>query len=308
MNRTVAVIFLSFALCASAFAQADAKVATPAPQTIVIQPSTLPTIIPAPPTATPPALPQPGALVFDAEAKEYNAKPGEMSAPFVFNLTNVSANEIVINNVTTSCGCTIAQLPSQPWHLAPGTNGEIKVTMNLIGKMGRVSKQVNVNSSVGIKALVVHVNVPAAQPAAAENLRGDRNKNMELAKADRQAVFKGDCRSCHVDQGVAKMGKELYAADCGVCHDSPVRAAMVPDLRAPKAPRDHDYWVNWITYGRPGSMMPAFGEKDGGPLSKEQIDSLVKYLSESFPQGLVPVPTPAVAPVSGSAAKPGGSQ
>ena len=117
--------------------------------------------------------------------------------------------------------------------------------------------------------------------------------NMELAKADRQAVFKGDCRSCHVDKGVAKLGKELYDADCGICHDSHIRAAMVPDLRAPKTTRDQAYWVNWITYGRPGSMMPAFGEKDGGPLSKEQIDSLVAYLSKEFPQAPVTAPVPA---------------
>jgi mono/diheme cytochrome c family protein len=158
-----------------------------------------------------------------------------------------------------------------------------------------------------MKALVVHVTVPPQQ-VSAENLRGDRNKNMELAKADRQAVFKGDCRSCHVDPGVGKLGKELYAADCGVCHDSHIRAAIVPDLRAPKAPRDRDYWVNWITYGRPGSMMPAFGEKDGGPLSKEQIDSLVKYLVENFPQGSAPVLAPAIAPAPTDAPKSGAGQ
>ena len=66
---------------------------------------------------------------------------------------------------------------------------------------------------------------------------------------------------------------------------------MAP-LRAPKAPRDHAYWLNWITYGRPGSLMPAFGEKDGGPLTKEQIDSLVEYLLANFPKGPAVRPTP----------------
>jgi mono/diheme cytochrome c family protein len=147
--------------------------------------------------------------------------------------------------------------------------------------------------------------MPPIPSRAAENLRGDRNKNMELAKTDRQAVFKGDCRSCHVDKGSGKLGKELYAADCGICHDSPIRAALVPDLRAPKAPRDHNYWVNWITSGRPGSMMPAFGVKDGGPLSEEQIASLAKYLGENFPQGPAPQPARVIAPAH---LKPGGSQ
>lgn len=312
MNPKVVAVISSFISITSALAQTNATPATPAtqrPRTIVVRPSTLPGQNHALHGVPPPAGNQTPGLVFDAESKEYNSKVGEAFAPFVFTLTNVSTNEIVINNVTTSCGCTVAHLPSQPWHLAPGTNGEIKVTVNLAGKMGHVTKQVNVNSSVGVKSLLVHVNIPPIQPTrAAENVRGDRNKNMELAKADRQAVFKGDCRSCHVDKGSGKMGKELYAADCGICHDSPIRAAMVPDLRAPKGPRDHGYWSNWITYGRPGSMMPAFGEKDGGPLSKAQIESLVAYLSENFPQGVTPIPAAAKVPQPPLPPKTGGSQ
>lgn len=307
MNRLVATLFPAFISVATVFGQPTVPATTPEPpKPIVIQPTTLP--VPVRQTDTPPATPKAFGLVFDADAKEYNAKPGEMSAPFVFHLTNISASEIIISNVTTSCGCTVAQLPSQPWHLPPGTNGEIKATMNLAGKFGRVSKQVTVNSSVGTKALIVHVNVPPPQQVAAENLRGDRNANMELAKADRQAVFKGDCRSCHVDPGVGKVGKALYDADCGICHDSHIRAAMVPDLRAPKSPRDLDYWVNWITHGRVGSMMPAFGEKDGGPLSADQIKSLAAYLLENFPRGTMPVPTPVIAPAPAETPKSGAGQ
>jgi len=308
MKQTISLLFSLLISCATIFAQTPAPTAPSGARSIVLQNSTLPTPQPAP-VPVPDATPQPPALVFDAESKDYNPKPGEATAPFVFNLTNVSASEIIISNVTTSCGCTVAQLPAQPWHLAPGTNGQIKATMNLAGKMGHVTKTLTVYSSVGIKALHVNVTMPAPQPATvAENARGDRNKNMELAKADRQAVFKGDCRSCHVDKGSAKLGKELYAADCGICHDSPIRASMVPDLRAPKTPRNHSYWINWIAYGRPGSMMPAFGEKDGGPLSKEQIESLVTYLSENFPQGAVPTPIVAPAHPPLPHPQPGGSQ
>jgi hypothetical protein len=53
-------------------------------------------------------------------------------------------------------------------------------------------------------------------------------------------------------------------------------------------------------------MMPAFGEKDDGPLSKEQIESLAKYLIENFPKEPVTAPTPAAVPVT--SAKPGAGQ
>jgi mono/diheme cytochrome c family protein len=245
------------------------------------------------PTPTAPA----NALVWDSETKTYAAKPGDAIAPFVFNLTNVSSAEVVITSVHTSCGCTVAQLPEQPWHLAPGTNGQIKVTVNLAGKMGHVTKQVTVNSSAGVKYLLVNVDIPPAAPAAAENMRGDRNANMALARGDRQAVFKGDCAKCHVEKGVGKMGRELFAADCGICHDSPRRAAMVPDLRAPKTLRDHAFWVNWIEHGKVGSMMPAFAQSEGGPLTQAQIDSLVSYLSQNYPQAPAGIAAPKLPPV-----------
>ncbi len=282
MNSMAATIFLSFSLVGTLLAQTAPNLSGVAPI----------------PPAIVPAAPKAPALVWSSESQDYDAKPGEVSAPFAFTFTNVSPAEVVINSALTSCGCTVAQLPKQPWPIAPGATGEIKVTMNLVGKQGRVTKQVTVTSTDGSKALLVNVNIaPPAPVTAAENLRGDRNANMEKAKADRQVVFQGDCRSCHVDKGVGKMGKELFAADCGICHDTPHRAPMVADLRAPKAPRDQAYWINWITYGRPGSLMPAFGEKDGGPLKKEQIDSLVTYLMENFPQNPTGAATPVVAPV-----------
>ena len=281
MNRKNLALLFTLALASSVFADPAAPAAAPVPAAPVVTPVT---IVPPAPTAAAPAAPVAPALVFDAESKEYNAKVGEAAANFTFSLTNVSAEEVIITNVSTSCGCTVASLPSQPWHLAPGAHGEIKATMNLAGKQGRVTKQLTVNSSVGVKALLVHSIIPAA-PAPVDAARGDREKNMELAKADRQAVFKGDCASCHVAKGVGKMGHDLFQADCNICHENtPSRAAMVPDLAQPKGPRDQNYWRSWIAHGRIGSMMPAFADTEGGPLSKEQIESLVTYLFDTFPK------------------------
>ena len=306
MNEKSLALLFAFGFSVSVFADAPAPVVAPVPSAaavtpVIVAPPNPPAavvipVVVAPPAPAAPAAPEPPALIFDAESKEYNAKPGEATALFTFSLTNVSANEVVITNVATSCGCTVAQLPSQPWHLAPGANGEIKATMNLAGKQGRVTKQLTVNSSVGVKALLVHSIIPAAPaPAPAENLRGDREKNMEAAKADRQAVFKGDCASCHVAKGVGKMGHDLFVTDCNICHENtPSRAAMVPDLAQPKTPRDQNYWRSWITHGRVGSMMPAFADTEGGPLSKEQIESLVTYLYDAFPKE--PVAAAAQAP------------
>ena len=247
-----------------------------------------------PPAATPPpvpaALPDPNALKWDAETKEYNAKQGDVSAPFTFVVTNVSKTEVSINGLHTSCGCTVAQLPTTPYVLPPGSNVTINVTMDLRNKAGQVTKAVNVDTTVGPKSLLVKVNIPQAPapaPAAAQAAfpaMNDRAKNIQSALADRQSVFKGDCAKCHVEKGVGKLGKELYDASCGICHDSEHRAAMVTDLKVPRSERDLTFWQKWIAEGKAGTMMPAFATAQGGPLTQEQIDSLSIYLYQNYPK------------------------
>jgi mono/diheme cytochrome c family protein len=248
-------------------------------------------VAPAPtpaPAAAPAPVPDPNALKWSAESIDYNAKPGEESAPFTFVVTNVSSVEISINSLRTSCGCTVAQLPTTPYKLGPGSNVPINVSMDLRNKSGSVTKSVNVDTSVGAKSLLVKVNMPATPPppvaGAAATPGMDRAKNIQSALADRQAVFKGDCASCHVEKGKGKMGQELYAASCGICHDSEHRAAMVPDLKMARTARDLAFWQKWTMEGKPGTMMPAFAQVHGGPLTQEQIDSLTIYCYQNYPK------------------------
>jgi mono/diheme cytochrome c family protein len=246
---------------------------------------------PRPPSAAQqlPVVPQPvpqrqplTALAWDAESKDYAAKAGDTNAYFTFNLTNITSSDVLISSVRTSCGCTVAKLPQQPWTVGPGTNGPIAVTVNLLGKSGTIVKTITVDSSAGTKMLMVKVAIPSVGPVTmAGNM--DRIRNAQLALADRQAVFKGECAICHVAPSKGKSGQPLYAAACGICHDAEHRASMVPDLRALKHPTDADYWRKWVASGKPGSLMPAFAQAEGGPLTGEQINSLVDYLAKAVP-------------------------
>lgn len=243
-------------------------------------------------------IPKEPTLVFDSETKTYDAKVGEAEAPFIFNLTNVWTNEVIIERCQTSCGCTVAQLPHQPWHLQPGTNGQIKVTVHLQGKPpGLIVKTITVYTSVGMKLLTVKVNNPPPAPVAAMT-EEQRKKNQEQAMKDRQAVFhrvgNENCAQCHVDKGNGRMGQPLFAADCAICHESPHRASGVPDLKAIAAVKqtNFDYWREWIKDGgKVGSMMPAFGQEHGGPLTEAQINSVAAYLSAVYSKPGHTVPT-----------------
>src|SRR5271168_1295569 len=70
-------------------------------------------------------------LVFDEVFKSYDAKPGDAQAPFIFMVTNTWTNVITVDRIETSCGCTLARMPSNPWHVAAGEHGAIDVKVNL---------------------------------------------------------------------------------------------------------------------------------------------------------------------------------
>jgi mono/diheme cytochrome c family protein len=234
-------------------------------------------------TLPPAAAPKPAEpVVWDALQKESSPKSGDPTAEFVFSVTNVSDGEVIIDHAQGSCSCTVAKLPNQPWHLVPRTNGHINVSVNLAGKSGTLFKTVTVfYSNLPPTILRVTVHVPES-PAML------RDRNQKAALADRQLVFKGDCAKCHADPAKDKTGKEvmgkaLYVAVCGVCHEANPRATMVSDLHALNHPTNYEYWKQWIVNGKPGTLMPAFATNQGGPLSDKQIVSLAKLLTKAFP-------------------------
>lgn len=259
---------------------------SPAPE-----PAKTPSAVPAVHQATVLPPQEEKGLTLDATQKEYTAKPGEDSVGFTFAVKNISAKEIVINQVRTSCGCSIAKLPSQPWKLAPGEGGNIQLTVDLRGKTGELTKTATIDTATSFKEMTFKVIIPATPLDATQ--AANRTRNLELAAADRQAVFKGDCAKCHVAPTVGQMGAGLYVSACSICHDAAHRATMVPDLHALNRPTDRDFWRTTIVHGKPGTLMPAFAASQGGPLTEKQVDSLVDYLVNEFAASRPLKPAPA---------------
>jgi mono/diheme cytochrome c family protein len=250
-------------LFTGAVSKAETTNAPPTPPHVDIAPA-------APPTSS--------QLAWDSTMKETDTQPGDTQAKFFFSVTNISTSDAIIERVQTSCGCTVAKLPSQPWVLKPQEDGKINVSVNLMGKSGTIFKMIHVFFTNGpAKDLTVKVVMP-------ENPEMQRARNQQLALVDREKVFKDpDCIHCHLDPTRGKAGKDLFVAACGICHESEHRATMVPNLHALNHSTDKIYWKQWITTGKPGSLMPGFGTEVGGPLTPEQIDSLVEYLWVTIP-------------------------
>lgn len=220
-------------------------------------------------------------LVWDSDMKATNVMAGESAACFTFNFTNVSASSITVLGVHPSCGCTTAQMPPLPWKIASGTNGQIGITVNIAGKSGTLLKTVNIVTEGGSKLISLKITVlPSTRPELSADVRVH---NLALAQADRQAVFRGDCADCHVKPGGNKLGRELYDADCAICHEGGHRATMVPDLHTLSQTTTIEFWRTWIAYGRPHSLMPAFAIGEGGPLTDTQITSLADFIMAAIP-------------------------
>jgi mono/diheme cytochrome c family protein len=252
------------------------------------------------------AAPAPGPLVWDRMSQEYNAKPGQTTNVFTFSVTNASPFPVEINQMKASCLCTVAKMPHTPWRLEPGAGGHAYATINFAGKYGEVKKSIVVSGSqitptgairfsqdLSLKVTIpIPPNIPGATNTSSGPVGGMHDQaNMDLARLDRQAVFKGECAGCHAKPAEGKMGEELFHAVCGICHESPRRASMVPDLAVAKAPRTALYWTAWTKFGKGGTLMPGFSNSKpvAGPLTPAQIQSLVAFLQKKYPSTSAPL-------------------
>jgi len=184
---------------------------------------------------------------------------------YSYPFANLGTAPLKIEGVHSSCGCTAA-VPSNPL-IAPGGREEIRVVFDSRGKMGETLKEVRVRTN------------DPEQPVTVLTLAGKIVASQHPEMTGPQNLFLGSCRECHVDRGVDKYGEALFAASCAMCHESLRRrgtfiAASAEDMAARPAARLRLSIAN----GVPDTSMPAFGEKNGGPLTRDQIRSLEKYL------------------------------
>lgn len=231
-------------------------------------------------------------LEFDALEKSQHTNAGDKQTIFKFTATNTGTENVIIEDVQTSCGCT-SVMKKSPWIIKPGASDVIEVHMDILGRTGTVTKSVYVFTNLGAQALKVKSIIPLGKGKKSSTNQGklsERQKNQILALRDRQIVFRGKCAKCHATPTKGLTGRKLYDRACGICHNSPNQASIVPNLAKLNKTMDKIYWEVWIKYGRKGSLMPAFHKSQGGPLDDKQISSLVDYLLKNKPTGTVKLP------------------
>lgn len=188
-----------------------------------------------------------------------------------FSVKNEGNAELVIHEAKSSCGCTTADLSKN--RLAPNETMPLKVMVDTTMKQGDVTKNMDVSSNDPVNPIVqipITMHVP--------------NQHKGLTERGKAKILTDEkCMSCHVYAGVGLGGKELYDADCAMCHGEGARGAVGNALiYGDYSNKEYEAHIREvISYGsKTHASMPGFLDKAGGPLVKEQVDSLIAYLKE----------------------------
>lgn len=94
------------------------------------------------------------AIEFKELEHDFGTIVQNSEAGYVFEFTNTGKSELVINNVQTSCGCTVPEWSNEP--IKKGKKGYIKVKYNTHA-VGSFSKTINVYSNASNSPVTLRI-------------------------------------------------------------------------------------------------------------------------------------------------------
>jgi len=83
---------------------------------------------------------------------------------YSFNFTNSGKSDLIIAEVTTSCGCTVPSYSTTP--VKPGEKGAIKIAFSSSGRRGYQSKNILVTSNTQPNTTVIRVKAQVVNPGS----------------------------------------------------------------------------------------------------------------------------------------------
>ena len=177
---------------------------------------------------------------------------------YTFRFENKGTEDLLIKEVTTSCGCTAALVSSNT--VKPGEKGEITVSYDSQGRAGAVSRTITVVSN------------DLVEPVKELTITATVTSSMHTTFNVNESLFSDKCGACHFSPALNKKGKELYDAVCTFCHGR--TAVGLERLKV----MEMDVIKEITRNGIAGTEMPAWIKEQGGPLDEEQIRSLSNFI------------------------------
>ncbi len=209
---------------------------------------------------------------FERMTHDFGEIPSNRKVAFEWEYHNDGDAPLQITGTRPQCGCTATLLDHRM--IPPGGSGILKITFDPAGMNGSVRKSLAVTTNAAgknrllltLKASVIPVET-AVEEGAHPPIAG-------------QSFLLGKCAECHAAPARGRAGRELFTAICAFCHGENGGGGSAPSIREKDylASHSNDELTTMITYGSANPKMPGFSELMGGPLSKEQIVSLVDLL------------------------------
>lgn len=152
--------------------------------------------------------------------------------------------------------------------IKPGEDAQITVTLDPAGKVGPTTKKVTIASN------------DPERPAVTVRISANVDHTLDLVPGEpiEDVLFgRADCARCHADRGKGMTGVPLYRALCAMCHG--MLEEYAPSL--PEAIRNRAALRGWVADGKGERGMPGYSLDNGGPLTDEQIDTLVESMLDA---------------------------
>lgn len=94
-------------------------------------------------------------ISFDVDTYDFGTIVQGEKVSHTFTFRNIGDGALIINDVTTSCGCTASKYSVEP--VAPGENGTIEVIFDSYGREGKQLKSANVWSNCGTEPFKLQI-------------------------------------------------------------------------------------------------------------------------------------------------------
>jgi hypothetical protein len=103
-------------------------------------------------------------ITFEETEHDFGRLIDGETVAFNFSFTNTGKTDLVIADVSSSCGCTVPSYPRQA--IRPGDKGSIKVSFNSRGRRGFQSKTVVVVANTQPNVIQLRIKAQVIAPGA----------------------------------------------------------------------------------------------------------------------------------------------
>lgn len=209
-------------------------------------------------------------ITLDSQVFDFGNVDEGARVTHTFKIKNTGTGILQLQSAYASCGCTLAKLGKKT--LLSGDTTDLNITVDTTMKHDAVTKTVHVSSNDPVRPIIaIDLNMLVHNP------------HKDLTMQGKAKIFADQhCASCHVARGAGQLGRDLYNADCAMCHGPKAEGGSGPPLIGVYENQIYAKHIeDVISKGSSEhNYMPGFSTEAGGPLAKAQVDSLVTYLKD----------------------------